>query len=141
MSFQMKIHFFPTEQKKNRYLGSGWVSSGGLKARFTVWENTKFSKGFSISFPSRKDQNDQIQNEVDFFNREASDIAYNEIEGHLKAKGLIGGGSSNGQYSNPAGYTPSYGQSQQSNSQSVPKTIQANNQVNPGAGVPKGVPF
>lgn len=84
------IKFFPTQTVTSNYLGGGYITSGGLKSSFTVWKNDKFSQGFSIGFPTRKNaQSGEIINEVQFINREASDVAYNEIAPQVLA--LLGG--------------------------------------------------
>jgi hypothetical protein len=87
------IKYFPPQAVTSNYLGGGYITSGGLKVNFTVWKNDKFSQGFSIGFATRKNaKNGEIINEVQFINREASDVAYNQISSQVLA--LLAGGSS-----------------------------------------------
>lgn len=85
---QIEVKFFPAQQVKNNYLGGGYINSGGLSTRFTAFANPKFSKGFSIALPTRKNGSDIVE-EVKFVNREASDAAYNALEPQLRH--LLGG--------------------------------------------------
>lgn len=130
----LNIHFFPAEQEKNKYLGAGYVSSGGLKARFTVWRNDKFAKGFSVSFPFSKKTNGEVMTEVEFFNRDASDEAYNKIEAKLIEAGLLGNGGGNTRTTTTTTTRPA---TPTRTTQAVP----VQRAPNPQGGAPRRVPF
>lgn len=66
------IKFFPAEAIKNKYLGGGYITSGILKTRFSVFQSEKSPTGFFVTLPSVKNPDGSWTNQVDFKNRDAS---------------------------------------------------------------------
>lgn len=72
MSNQTDIKFFPAEQIKNKYLGGGYITSGILKTRFSVFVSDKSPTGFYVTLPSVKNPDGSWTNQIEFKNRDAS---------------------------------------------------------------------
>ncbi len=84
-----EVIFFPKDVIKGKNLGGGFIKTGGIQIRFAIFLNDKFSQGYSISFPIRKNPNGgEIIREVEFINREVEDFVYAQIS--PKVAHLIG---------------------------------------------------
>lgn len=84
-----EVIFFPAQAVKGNNLGGGFIKAGGLQIRFAVFINEKFSQGFSISLPFRKNSSTQeIVKEVEFVNKESEQYVYGVIAG--KVSHLLG---------------------------------------------------
>lgn len=83
----LDIKFFKNEKGGSVRLGGGYITSGGLKANFSVFQSDKNKKyGFNIAFPFRKDKDDKIINEVQFTTQKDSDEAHSYIKSILDGK-------------------------------------------------------
>lgn len=94
MSNQTDIKFFPAEQIKNRYLGGGYITSGILKTRFSVFQSDKSPTGFNVSLPSVKNPDGSWSNQIDFKNRESSLEVSNYVAPLVAS--LLGGSAPSG---------------------------------------------
>jgi hypothetical protein len=90
MSDQVDIKFFPAQQEKNGYLGGGYITSGILKTRFSVFKSSKAASGFYVSLPSMKKPDGSWDNQIEFKNKDASDSVTNHIAPQVAS--LLGGG-------------------------------------------------
>ena len=93
----LEVKVFPAQQVKNKNLGFGSVRVGGIVARFSLWQNPKFSQGFSVSFPYRKGLDDKPVNEVYFIDKELEQQVYDIIKPQI-AHLLNGTGSPSPEY-------------------------------------------
>ena len=123
---ELEVKVYPAQVEKNNNLGSGSVRVGPIVAKFAIWRNPKFSKGFAISFPFKKGAapENKIYNEVYFIDKEAEDVLYGKVEAEIS--GLLNGGG--------GGQTSSY-----SSKASSPTTIQR--QPDAPGGAPKRAPW
>jgi hypothetical protein len=78
MSDTFDIKFFRATTKSSR-LGGGYITSGGLKANFSVFENNKSKYGFILALPYRKGPDDKIVNEVQFTTQAMSEKAHGQV--------------------------------------------------------------
>jgi len=76
----LDIKFFPSEQVKNGYMGGGYITSGLLKTRFSVFKSDKSQDGFFVSLPSSKKDDGTWENHVDFKNKDSMQIVANNIK-------------------------------------------------------------
>jgi len=76
----LDIKFFPSEQVKNGYMGGGYITSGLLKTRFSVFKNNKGQDGFFVSLPSSKKDDGTWENHVEFKNKDSMQIVANNIK-------------------------------------------------------------
>lgn len=110
----LSIHFWPTENRKDNFLGKGYVTSGGLKSEFTVWYQPKFSQGFVVSLFREKDHKGEWKDKVSFVDRSWQDKCHELVFEKLKTVNLVeggkvpalGGGSSTVSTSAPAQAAP-----------------------------------
>lgn len=127
--FEVKVYL--AEEIKNNNMGNGSLRVGGLIARFSIWKNPKFNKGFSISFPYRKDGAGKIINEVYFLDKDLETEVYNIVESQVS--GLLNGNGS----------VPSVNYEQSRTAPIAPPTLNTiqRQDVNASLGAPKDIPW
>ena len=90
MSEQYDVKFFPAAQEKNGYLGGGYLTSGLLKTRFSVFKTNNGQRGYYIALPSMKKPDGSWDNQIEFKNKDSSDLINDHIAAQVAP--LIGGG-------------------------------------------------
>lgn len=104
---ELDVKFFPTKEVKNNYLGGGFLRTGLVSVKFSVWKNDKFDQGFAVRLPSSKDnRTNEFVDEVSFANREASDVVYAKLAPLVSALlGRDGGAGASYSTSGPSNVT------------------------------------
>mgnify|MGYP002639289453 CR=1 FL=1 len=90
MSETFDVKFFPAQQEKNGYLGGGYLTSGLLKTRFSVFKTANGQRGYYIALPSMKKDDGSWDNQIEFKNKDANDLVSDHIAAQLAP--LLGGG-------------------------------------------------
>jgi len=91
MAGDLDIKFFPAQQIKNGYMGGGYITSGLLKTRFSIFQSGKTPEGFYVSLPSSKKPDGQWENHVEFKNKDSMQVVANHVAPQVS--GLINGGA------------------------------------------------
>lgn len=82
------IYFPPKQGAKAGYLGGGYITSGTLKTRFNVRSSTKNKFGIWVTLPTRKNEQGEWIDEVEFVNKEAAELVEGLVYAEMQKQGV-----------------------------------------------------